>query len=469
MKLRHLSFILGPILMVYSVTFCVPAVIALIYGEPIYFAFFFTAFLTFILGLFLYYIGVFPGFFRAQMSYFIVVFVWVVVGLLSMIPFLVLDVGSFSDCFFESFSGITTTGAEGFLQLEQWPFALRWYHQQLEFIGGLGIIIVAVVLISFTGLENQTLYQVETKETKLMPRLVGTVKVMFTIYTSLFVLCFLGYYFAGMDVFEGLCEAMSTVSTGGFSIYIDNMVHYQNLFWVGPTACIIMLLSALSYRLHYYALIEKSLTVYILDEENKRYILCLLAVIIALLALTPFESVWVDIQQFISMVTTTGFSFGNYPSWSPILIFVLILSGLIGGCSGSTSGGVRVIRLLAMSRDGLSCLKQMIHPKLVQNVSINNKSISEVALVMLRGYLVFYLLSWVILLGVLLLLGLDPYTAMASLAACLSNTGAAVGSLAMGYAGLSPCVKYVLVAAMVIGRVEIMAVYVIFLPAYWRN
>ncbi|HJN37713.1 MAG TPA: potassium transporter TrkG [Gammaproteobacteria bacterium] len=468
-KLRHLAFILGPILMFYSATFCLPAGVALIYGEPIYLAFLFSAFVTFMLGFSLHYFGVSPGFFRTQMSYFIVVFVWVLVGLLSMIPFIILGIGSWVDCFFEAFSGLTTTGAEVFSDLDTWPYALRWYHQQLEFVGGLGIITVAVVLIAFTGLESQSLYQIETKETKLMPRVGSTVRVMFMIYFTLFLFCLLGYYFAGMTMFESMCEAMTTVSTGGFSIYSDNMAHYQDLFWVGPMACVVMVLSALSYRLHYYAIIGRSCRVYIQDEENKKYLWFTLSVVVGLVMFAPHDITWKVIQQFISMITTTGYSFDTYLAWPNMLLFIFVLVSLVGGCSGSTSGGIRVLRLLSCLRDGLRCLKQMIHPKAIQNVSINQKSVSEAALVMFRGFLVFYLISWVALLSVLLLLGLDWQTALASLAACLSNTGAALGSLSNGYGLLSPCVKSALVVAMVVGRVEIMAVYVILLPSYWRS
>ena len=353
--------------------------------------------------------------------------------------------------------------------IDDWGYSMQWYHHQLQLIGGLGVILIAIGLMAAIGLEGQMIYQIEAKENKWTPRLIQGIQYIFMIYFALYLFCFLGFWLSGMTFFEGLCEAMSTVSTGGFSLHKEGMAYYKSLTGVPYIAVLVMILSAVSYRLHYACLNKASLKVYFQDLENKFFLKSVLFFTFLIWVFGDHFQSPMSSLQLISMMTTTGHTFIKIDDLSPLLIHILITVGLIGGCTGSTSGGTRMMRVIIFFKEAQSSMFKMIHPKSVQNIQHGQKMLPDIALAMLRGFWFFWMISGCLLILLLLAFGVNVSTAFYLVASCLSNTGATLDIVLSSLGEMSMYVKSILILAMIIGRVEVMAFFVLFMPSYWRS
>jgi trk system potassium uptake protein len=472
--------VLGILLMLFSISFILAALVGWYFSEHAMIILFIktTAF-TALIGFLFWLIGRQSAHtLRPAQSFLMVVLSWLTLCCAAMMPFKLYGV-SWINALFEGVSGLTTTGAEALKHLSDLPHAIVFYHQWLEFIGGLGIIILAMALLPLLGVGGLQLYRTEApgplKEGFLALKITETVKKLWFIYLALTLLIMAAYRFFGMTSFEAICEGLSTVSTGGFSIYDDNFGHYHQKS-IHLVAMIAMLLSAMKYGLHYLCLKEKTLRYWYEDKECKTF----MAILLSLMALVSITLIYYNssshwsqfIQQgwfaSISMLTTTGYTTGDYAQWPSYLPFILMLVTIIGGCSGSTSGGIKVMRFALIHQEAHRALKQLIHPEAVFSIHFG-QPVSERILQSIRGFIALFTLVYIIILAALLAGGLSLEDAFAAATASLTNTGASIAGLSKGYAHLSLYNKSILIFAMLAGRLEIMTLFVLFLPSYWRR
>jgi len=483
MQLSIVAKTLGLLLMVFSLAQIPPILVDLVYSEGEYLTFVFSFILT-----------VFGGFllwwpfrstkkdFRLREGVLIVVSFWVVLSLFGTLPFLITESISnlsFSNAFFESMSGLTTTGATVLSQLDDLPKSILFYRQQLQWLGGMGIIVLAVAVLPLLGVGGMELYHAESSgiaKDRLTPKLRNTAIALWKIYLSLTVLCALAYFFSGMSIFDAISHSFSTVAIGGFSTH-DSSIGYFNSIPIETVAMFFMFLAGINFSLHFVAWNNRSLVDYIKDSEFKTYATVLIiASIIVAIALSlnseyssTSETIRHSLFQTVSIATTTGFTSQNYSNWPAAIPVFLIMISFIGACVGSTGGGIKVIRILVMFRLGMKEIHKFIRPNAQVSIKINKASINEKALVSVLGFFSLYAISFILIMMLLMFAGLDQVTAYSATAATMNNLGPGLGEVAQNYGSLGETAKWILSFSMLIGRLEVLTIIAIFHRAFWRH
>ena len=476
--------ILGQLLMVFSVTMIPPMLVGLYYNEIEAFNSFGEAFIATLITGFLLWVPCYKhqGDLRLRDGFIIVVLFWTVLGTFGALPFLLSDAVNISvvDSLFESISGLTTTGATVLSQLDSLPYSILFYRQQLQWLGGMGIIVLAVAILPMLGVGGMQLYRAETpgpvKDTRLTPRITETAKALWYIYLSLTILCALSYWAAGMSVFDAISHSFSTIAIGGFSTHDLNMEYFNSatIEWV---AVFFMLASGANFGLHFIVWRNRSILYYWRDAEFTMYISTLAAVSVITLGVMfahhayPewFTLVTKSVFQVVSMGTTTGFTSTQFSLWPTLLPVLLIMISFIGGCAGSTGGGMKVIRILLLFKQGMREIMRLIHPNAQFAVKLGKKPVDNRIIEAVWGFLSAYIAVFVIMLLLLLANGLDQVTAFSAVAATLNNLGPGLGEVAQNYASVGDFSKIVLCFGMLLGRLEIFTLLVIFTPVFWQR
>ncbi len=476
--------ILGQLLMVFSISMLPPMLVGFYFSEPDAYNSFGKAFLaTLITGFFLW----IPyrkthGDLRLRDGFIIVVLFWTVLGSFGALPFYFSEAVTLTivDCIFESISGLTTTGATVVTGLDGLPRSLLFYRQQLQWLGGMGIIVLAVAILPMLGVGGMQLYRAETpgpiKDSKLTPRINETAKALWYIYLSLTISCAFVYWLAGMSIFDAVCHSFSTIAIGGFSTHDQNM-QYFNSTHVEWVAIIFMLISGANFGLHFVAWRSRSFLCYWRDAEFKTYISVLGGICILALLILSYHQVHSDlfalvtttIFQVVSIGTTTGFTSTNFSAWPTVLPVLLILVSFIGGCAGSTGGGMKVIRVLLLFKQGTRELMRLIHPNGQFAVKLGRKPVDNRVIEAVWGFLSAYIAVFVLMLVVTIASGMDQVSAFSAVAATLNNLGPGLGAVAENYSNVNAFSKLVLCLGMLLGRLEIFTLLVIFTPVFWRR
>ena len=484
MQRKVIQRILGQLLMVFSVTMIPPMLVGLYYGETDAFNSFGEAFIATLVTGFLIWIPYYKhhGDLRLRDGFIIVVLFWTVLGVFGALPFLLSDAVTISliDSLFESISGLTTTGATVLSQLDTLPRSILFYRQQLQWLGGMGIIVLAVAILPMLGVGGMQLYRAETpgpvKDSKLTPRITETAKALWYIYLSLTILCALTYWAAGMSVFDAVSHSFSTIAIGGFSTH-DLNIEYFNSSTIEWAAIVFMLASGANFGLHFVVWRNRSLLYYWRDAEFKMYISTLALVCIITFSIlymhyaNPewFSLLTKSVFQVVSMGTTTGFTSTQFSAWPTVLPVLLIMISFIGGCAGSTGGGMKVIRILLLFKQGTREIMRLIHPNAQLAVKLGKKPVDNRIIEAVWGFLSAYIAVFVVMLLLLLATGLDQVTAYSAVAATLNNLGPGLGEVAQNYASINTFSKTVLCIGMLLGRLEIFTLLVIFTPVFWQR
>ncbi len=483
MQLSIVAKTLGLLLMVFSFAQVPPILVDLIYSEGEYLTFVFSFILTVFGGLVLWWpFRAIKKSFRLREGVLIVVSFWIVLSLFGTLPFLITESISnlsFSNAFFESMSGLTTTGATVLSQLDDLPKSILFYRQQLQWLGGMGIIVLAVAVLPLLGVGGMELYHAESSgiaKDRLTPKLRNTAIALWKIYLSLTVLCALAYFFSGMSIFDAISHSFSTVAIGGFSTH-DSSIGYFNSIPIEMIAMFFMFLAGINFSLHFVAWNNRSLVDYIKDSEFKTYAMVLLsasAIVIIALSLnseygSTSETIRHSLFQTISIATTTGFTSQNYSNWPAAIPVFLIMVSFIGACVGSTGGGIKVVRVLVMFRLGMKEIHKFIRPNAQVSIKLNKASINEKALVSVLGFFSLYAISFIFIMMLLMFAGLDQVTAYSATAATMNNLGPGLGEVAQNYGSLGETAKWILSFSMLIGRLEVLTIIAIFHRAFWRH
>ena len=483
MQLSIVAKTLGLLLMVFSFAQVPPILVDLIYSEGEYLTFVFSFILTVFGGLVLWWpFRAIKKSFRLREGVLIVVSFWIVLSLFGTLPFLITESISnlsFSNAFFESMSGLTTTGATVLSQLDDLPKSILFYRQQLQWLGGMGIIVLAVAVLPLLGVGGMELYHAESSgiaKDRLTPKLRNTAIALWKIYLSLTVLCALAYFFSGMSIFDAISHSFSTVAIGGFSTH-DSSIGYFNSIPIEMIAMFFMFLAGINFSLHFVAWNNRSLVDYIKDSEFKTYAMVLLsasAIVIIALSLnseygSTSETIRHSLFQTISIATTTGFTSQNYSNWPAAIPVFLIMVSFIGACVGSTGGGIKVVRVLVMFRLGMKEIHKFIRPNAQVSIKLNKASINEKALVSVLGFFSLYAISFIFIMMLLMFAGLDQVTAYSATAATMNNLGPGLGEVAQNYGSVGETAKWILSFSMLIGRLEVLTIIAIFHRAFWRH
>ena len=463
--------------MFFSISFIVPIITSFIYKDGALSVFVITFSVVFMVG--------FLGWLISKNNtedmthkdgFLVITLFWIVLSSAGSIPF-ILSGMTFIDSFFESMSGITTTGATVIPNLSALPESLLLYRQLLQWMGGMGLIVLAIAVMPLLGIGGGQLYKTEIpgamNDQKLTPRIKETAQALWLIYLLLTIFCSVLYFFAGMNAFDAISHSLSTVSIGGFSTYNNSIGHFDN--GLIETVCIIfMLLSALSFTLHYFAFYMKKPLKYLHDPELRFFIsimACIFLLSILINYFSNYEQASIRELLFhsVSIVTTTGFSIGDTNQWNPSIGFLFLIGAFIGACSGSVGGGIKSWRVLIMINYAYINLKKMIHPNAVISLKIGTKNVENDVAASVWGFFSIYVLSFIILLLGLVVTGLDFQSAFSAIGACLNNLGPGLGEVAQTYASVTATGKAILSFAMILGRLEIFTLLVLFMPIFWQK
>ena len=482
MKNRVITKILGVLCLIFSIAMLPPIVVSWWFQDGEY-ASFLTAFAAIgVTGLILWLANAsVDEDLRHRDGFMVVVLFWVVLGMFGSIPLYLSGAQlSVTDAVFESMSGLTTTGATVITAIDDLPPSVLYYRQQLQWLGGMGIIVLAVAIMPMLGVGGMQLYRAETpgpmKDTKLTPRITETAKALWYIYLGLTIICALSYRLAGMSTFDAIGHSFSTVAIGGFSTHNESLGYFDNPA-VHAVAVVFMLAAGMNFTLHFTAWRQRSLRIYTGDSEVTVYLaLIAVACVVVVGALgvhEVFDSASLHLRegifQVVSIVTTTGFTTGGYAWWPSFLPVLLLALSFVGGCAGSTAGGMKVVRVLLLYKQGRREFLRLVHPNAMMSIKLNSKPVPDAVVQAVWAFFSLYVLCFVGL-GILMsATGLDWTTAFASVAACLNNLGPGIGGVAANYADVPVAGKWILSFAMLLGRLELMTLMVLFTAAFWRS
>lgn len=418
---------------------------------------------------------------RVRDGFIVVTLFWTLLGMLGGVPFVFSPHLGFTDAVFESVSGVTTTGATVIAGLDALPRSILYYRQQLQWLGGMGVIVLAVAVFPMIGVGGMQLYRAETpgpmKHQKLTPRVRDTARILLLIYCALTVACAVAYWLAGMTPFDAIGHSFATVSTGGFSTHDANLGYFHSPLIEG-IAMVFMMLGAMNFALHFRAWSQRSLRHYLRDEETMAFLgFAAVSVVVVTVLLWLVQGNYADplaalryaLFHVISTLTTTGFTTTGFYAWPSFVPVMLIFLSFLGGCAGSTAGGLKVVRVLLLLKQALREVSLLIHPRGVVVVKIAHKPVEPTVVNAVWGFFTLYVLSTAVITMVLVGTGLDVVSAYSATAACLNIMGRGLGEVAANYQQVSVFGKWVLVFAMLLGRMEIYTLFVLLTPAFWRK
>lgn len=418
---------------------------------------------------------------RNRDGFLVVVLFWLVLSIAGAIPFFLLENhnNSLVDSVFEAVSGLTTTGATVLSNIDQLPHSILYYRAQLNFLGGMGIVVLAVALLPMLGIGGMQLYRAETpgpmKDEKLTPRITETAKRLWYVYLELNLFCIGAFWLAGMDLFDAIAHSFATLALGGFSTHDASIGYFQNPA-IEIIAGVFSLLAGINFALHFLAWNSRSFRPILHDPEFRFYcgvLVTLILIACGYLYFTGYLPFWQALYrgffQTASIVTDNGLVTIGYPAdWPLFVVLLLLLGSFFGGCAGSTCGGIKAIRVLLLYKQGLRELKLLIRPNVQVPVKLGNRAVPLRVIQAVWGFYFLYIFSYCGFSLALTATGLDLVTAFGSVAGCINNMGVGLGQSAAGFGSLNDTAKWLLSLSMLVGRLEVFPLLLVCLPDFWR-
>jgi trk system potassium uptake protein TrkH len=483
MNLRVVQRIFGLLLMLFSLTMLPPMLVGLHYRDGNWLPFLDAFGALAILGAIVWWpVRKHERELRLRDGFLVVALFWIVLGGAGAAPLLMsnrLDM-TFTDAIFEAVSGFTTTGAIIFPRLQDLPISVLYYRSQIEWLGGIGIVVLAVALLPMLGVGGMQLLRAETpgpvKDSKLTPRITETAKALWVIYLSVTAACAVAYWSAGMSMFDAITHAFTTVSTGGNSTRDGSIGYFDNVA-IEIIAIVFMFIGAVNFSLHFLAWRHRRISSYFRDPEFKAYVrILVIGVLLYTLALwltryvhEPGHALRLALFHAVSMQTTSGFVTDDFTHWPGALPVILLLSAFIGGCAGSTSGGMKVVRWLLLWKQGQREVAQLVHPNAELPVKLGAKPIDTRVINAVWGFFAVYVVAFGVLMVSLLATGVDQVTAFSAIAACMTNAGTGLAEVATNFTSLTDVGKWICVMAMLLGRLEVFPLLVLVSRTFWRK
>ncbi len=480
MHIRNVIHILGLLSIFLAAMMLLPLPFSFWYGDGDHWALLLASAITFVVGLIAVFTTRFDGELRARDGYAIVSLAWIVFSFLGSLPFLFSgSISSVTDAFFETMSGFTTTGATILTNIEALPHGILFWRSLTHWIGGMGIIVLSLAILPFLGIGGMQLFKAEVPgpvADKLTPRITETAKILWGVYVLISAVETILLMAAGMNLFDALCHTFGTMATGGYSTRNASIGAYNNPL-IEYIIIFFMIVAGTNFSLHYRAL-RGDWRAYFRNQEFIFYI-SIIGLATFLIGLdtfrnvyaSPFEALRKTLFQSVSILTTTGFGTADYEKWSFSSQFVLFTLMFIGGCAGSTGGGIKVVRIFILTKFVFSEFTHLLHPHAVVPVRIGKQVIPRDVITNVLGFFVLFVFITVLSIFAMSALGLDMPTAFGSVAATLGNIGPGLGKVGPTdhYAHIPMIGKWLLSLLMLIGRLEVFTVIIIFYPAFWKK
>lgn len=478
---RFITNLIGRLLLVESAFLFLCIIIALIYGESDIMAFVYTTLITTSTGLLIsYFIKIKDRVLAKKDGYFTVTMVWIVFSLFGCLPYLLgQTIPSFPDAFFETMSGFTTTGSSILNNIDTLPHATLFWRSLTQWLGGLGIIMLFIAILPSLGIESRDLYVAEVPgptHNKTSFTFTSSARQMWIIYTTLTLLQSILLMFGGMNLFDSICHSFTTMATGGFSTRQDSIAHWNSAY-IQYVIIIFMFIAGTNFGLLHTA-IKGNWKKLFHDNEFRLYFIIALFVSI-IIGIGLYISGWADLEkcmrdatfQVVTLMTTTGYATADYLLWPPFLGLILFLLFFIGASAGSTSGGIKVIRVYLLFKNSFIELKRIIHPNGIINVKYNNKTVHPNIMTGVMGFAILFMIVFTIGSIIMTLFTEDIITACSAVITCMSNVGPGFGSIGpmFSFAHLNDFAKIFLAFLMLVGRLEILTVMVLFTKAFWKR
>ena len=426
-------------------------------------------------------------------GYLIVTFGWLFMSLTGSLPYVLSNaIPEFSNAFFETISGYTTTGATILEDIESMPEGILLWRSVTHWIGGMGIIVLAIAILPLLGIGGMQLFAAEAPGPggdKLHPRITDTAKRLWLIYVGYTLAETVLLTVAGMSVFDAVNHSLSTLSTGGFSTKNASIAHWNDTPLIQYIIMAFMFLAGTNFVLSYFAFKRRFKRIF-QDDEFKHYLIGVLALTAVAALIIYFQAdpaastvahpqvlgeaesaVRHGLFQVLAVVTTTGFVTADFTAWTPFLTLFFFGLMFLGGSSGSTSGGIKIVRHIIMIKNGIMEFRRTLHPSAILPVRYNSKAVQQPIVFNILAFFILYMLSFIIGTLVFSWLGLDFQTALGGAASTLGNVGPALGDLGPveNYASLPTAGKWWASFLMLIGRLELFTVLILFTPFFWKN
>lgn len=483
MQYKVILRILGLLLMLFSFTMLPPIMVGWLMHDPTLSPFWWTEALVFGTGAAIWLpVRRARAVLRTREGFLIVTLFWVVLGLAGALPFVFSEAvsSSFTDAVFETVSGLTTTGATVYIGLDSFPRSILFWRMELHWLGGMGIIVLAVAILPMLGVGGMQIYKAEApgpvKDSKLEPRIAETAKLLWYTYLALTIACAVAFRIAGMDWFDAVGHSFSVLGTGGFSNHDSSLAYFDNPA-IDAVAVVFMFLAGANFGLHFMAWRTNSLQVYLEDSEFRFYTL-VMATAISLTALILYGfGTYPSLLQALryaavhvsSVMSCTGIFLGDHSAWPIFLPVMITMLSIIGGCAGSTGGGMKDIRVLLLIKQAIREVNLLVHPRAHIPIKINAQVVEESVVKGVWGFFFIYVSIYMMFMLGLMADGEDQVTAFSAVAATINNMGLGLGKVASNFAPLSDFGKWWLSLCMVMGRLELMTVLVLLTPAFWRK
>ncbi|NIO43183.1 MAG: potassium transporter [Burkholderiales bacterium] len=472
---------LGILLVLYAGALLPPVIVSLIYqdGQLVYFST--TLATTLAAGMLLWLpFRSRPHLLRNRHGFVIVALMWVTMSTLSSLPFVValgLDV---ADAVFEATSGFTTTGSTVIVDLDRLAPSILFYRQELQWLGGIGVIVSAIALLPMLGVGGMQLFRAEApgpiKDAKLTPRIARTAQALWRLYLSLTVACALLYWLAGMSAFDAVAHSLTTVSTGGYSTH-DTSIAYYDSPAIEAVAVIFMLLGSINFGLHFAAWRDLKLSHYRRSTEVRVFLLTVACAIVLVTFVlyqtgtrdTVVEALRYSLFEVVSVITSTGYGIDDFSVWPLLLPMLLIFMSFMGGCAASTAGGMKVVRFVILGKQASIEVQRLIHPQMVRPLKLDGRTVPDDIVLAVWAFVTTYVVTFAVVMLLLMYDGMDQVTAFGAVATCINNLGPGLGEVATDFVAVSDRAKWLLALTMLLGRLEIFTFLVLLTPGFWRD
>jgi trk system potassium uptake protein TrkH len=465
-------------------TLCFPALVGAIYGERVWVFYIFTALGTLLLSFALQFAVRGAG--HEQLTrrdgFLAVVSSWILMVVIGAIPFWISgSIPAFADAFFESASGYSTTGATILTNIETLPRAHLFQRSMAHWVGGMGIIVLTVAILPELAVGGMQLFAAESSgisTQKLSPRIASTARELWGIYVAMTAALVVLLLIGGMDLFDALVHAFGTLATGGFSSRNASIAAFDSVY-IDTVITIFMLISGMSFALHYRLLVRRQAGPLLRSPEVQLYLVVFALFALAITASLLGSGTYGDpgralrdaTFQTASILTTTGFGTADFDRWPDFCRYLLVLLMFLGGCAGSTAGGVKVVRLIVVAKHAAIELKKLLYPTLVQPVMIRGRAIPQSTIQGILGFFLLYISTTAIATLLVLATGVDLVTGVSAVVSAMNSIGPGLGVVGPSgnYGSLPEACKWILSVCMIVGRLEIYTVFVLFTAEFWRR
>jgi trk system potassium uptake protein TrkH len=470
-------------MMVFAVTMLAPLVMAVWGLDPALWSFVISALATFVLGALLWLVTRrFKRELKTRDGLILVALTWVALPAVAGFPLWHYLPINFTDAYFEAASGLTTTGGTVLSGLEYLPRSINLWRHLLSWLGGMGIIVLAVAILPMLGVGGMQIYRAEMpgpmKDSKLTPRIGQTAKLLWTVYAGLTLACVFSLKAAGMNWFDAVCHGFSALSLGGFSTYDASIGHFNSLP-IELVLTVFQLLAAINFATHYLAWSQRGVAAYFRDAEAKAIMIALGASCVGIATFLVIKGSYPDLPtalrnatfNVVSIAVDSGLHTQDYSRWPIFAPMWMIFLSCIIASSGSTGGGIKMIRTLVLAKQANRELNQLVHPNMVRPLKVGGTIIANRVVFAVLAFVFLYFMSVVTLIFVELASGLDFLTSLSAVLACINNAGPGLGLVgpAGNYGVLNQFQTWVCSAAMLLGRLEVFTLLVLFTPTLWRK